>query len=128
MNALRWVPSVVLVLAAGLLLGSPGASADQSVPAEATVDRQVPTCMKRATYRAIKKDMRYRRVKVLLNGQKPVWYTTLERTPSFMYEGCGWTEGKGVGLQFQRNLGAPLGSARLTRKYLNSCGTAPTCA
>ena len=82
--------------------------------------------MKKATYKAIKRGMKYRRVKIIIKGQKPAFKGPADM-PYFIYKGCGWTGGDGVFLSYQRDIGAPLGSSKLIRKSLNSCGLRPSC-
>lgn len=129
MKKLLWVPAVVMCLVVGSLLGPPGASADQGVRNTTSVQRLAPTCMKKATYRAIKRGMKYRKVKELLNGQKAAFKLTGTDNPYFIYKGCAWTDGDGVLLLYKRSsITDPLGAAKLTDKRLNPCGTVPVCA
>ncbi len=129
MRSFRWVPVVVLGLVAGSLVVSSGAAADEAVTSPASVDRQAPTCMSKSTYQEIKKKMTYSKVKKITKGQKAAFKIPGTDNPYFIYEGCGWTGGKGVLLTFERStLTDPLRSAKLTDKRLNPCGTVPVCA
>ena len=82
MKPSRWVVAVVLCLLAGSVLGSPGVAAGQRSMSADSVQGQAPTCMTRAVYRQIKVGMKFRKVKDIINNQKPVWYTTMQSTPT----------------------------------------------
>lgn len=126
MKVVRWVPAVVLCLVGGSILSPVGALAEQDDSGLGAQAKAAPTCMKQSTYKAIKKNMTYAKVKDITKGQKPA--LKVLAGPYFIYEGCAWTDGKGVLLTYHQNTLDPLRKARLSSKKLNVCGLVPVCA
>lgn len=124
---LRLIPAIVLALVVGALATAPSVAAAESATPTGS-HQKAPKCMKQATYKKIKKGMKYSKVKDIIKGQKAAYSITGIGNPYFIYKGCAWTNGKGVLLQYTVDLFAPLKNAKLDKKSLNPCGTAPACA